>query len=134
MFGKWYCSHCDKKHSKKVPVAFHWQGYWEYNKADYCEDYIIKSDDNFKYDNKVLTVEKFNKLNVNQQMKIARDILNRYSFRRLSNGESIYTEIINVLRIDNGKLICKVRDEYGNIFDFSMNFLTDKFNKDIGVE
>ena len=126
MFGKWYCSHCDKKHSKKILIAFHKQGYWEYNKADYCEDYIMKSDNNFKYDNKVLTVVDFNKLNENQQIKVARDILNGYGFRRLSNGESIYTEIINILRIDNGKLICKVCDEYSNMLDLPMKILTDK--------
>lgn len=126
MFGKWYCSHCDKKHSKKIPIAFHWQGFWEYNKADCCEDYIIKSDDNFIYDSKSLTVQAFNKLNINQQIKVARDILNGYGFRRQSNGESIYTEIINVLRIDNGKLICEAYDEYGNMLDLPIEFLIKK--------
>lgn len=128
MFGKWYCSHCNKKHSKKIPVAFHWQGFWEQSKEDYCEKFIIKSNNDFEYDNESLTVEYFDKLNINQQIKIARDILNGYGFRRQSNGESIYTEIINVLRIENGKLICKVHDEYGNILDLPMNFLTDKLS------
>ena len=128
MFNRWYCSCCCKKHSKKIPIAFHWQGFWEYSKADFCSKYLMKGDKTFKYNRPCLNTEEWILLFKTQQIQLAKDILNGYSFRRQSNGESIYTKIINVLKIEEDIIVAEVEDEYGNCIDLPISFLFDVFN------
>lgn len=129
MFGKWYCSYCKENHSRKIPIIFHWNGFWEHSKADFCEEYIMKGNENFTYNKPYLNIGEWISLFETEQIQLARDILNGYSFRRQSNGESIYTKIVNVLRIADGKIIMKVDDEYGNQLDFPVSFLFERYNR-----
>jgi len=121
---RWFyeCGHCNKIHFGNKNIDF----YNHMNNKYYCKKYIIKIDNTFEWD-KTISIESleelYNNVNVNQKMKIANDILKNYGFRRLSNGESIYTKIYDVLRIEDDIIFLNVNDEYYDIMDVKQDYM-----------
>jgi len=121
---RWFyeCGHCNKIHFGNKNIEF----YNHMNNKYYCKEYIIQIDNNFEWDKTIsvkLLEELYNSININQKMKIANDIFKDYGFRRLSNGESIYTKIYDVLRIEEDIIYLNVNDEYYDIMDVEQDYM-----------
>lgn len=125
-FKKWYCSHCKTWHKGEKNIGYIQTGLQ--SNLYYCDEFIMDIDNAFEWYN--LNIKKnWSKFNNAQKMKVANDLFENHDFRRQSNGESIYTKIYKVLRINGDEIYCDAWDEYGSLFITNTKYLFDVFER-----